>query len=89
MKIDSYLINISSEFSLRKEEVEFLKLFLNNREKPMNLVLMKDIPNLTNLSSLGLIYNDPSTYNIHLTKIGNLVLDQFDRDKKIKQILDE
>lgn len=88
MKIDSYTINISSEFSLKKEEVEFLKLFLNKREKPMNFV-MKDIPNLTNLSTLGLIYNEPSTYNIRLTKIGNLVLDQFDRDKKINQILDE
>jgi len=84
-------VKINLEIELSEKEIGFLKKnFLENRRKPLNLVLLHyDKLSLENLINLGLLKSEISTYNIFLTKIGNLVLDKFDRDIKINQILDE
>lgn len=84
-------MKINLEIELSEKEIDFLKNnFLENRRKSLNLVLRPhDKSFLENLIKIGILRSESPTYNIYLTKIGNLVLDKFDRDIKINQILDE
>lgn len=83
-------MKINLEIELSEKEIDFLKNnFLENRRKSLNLVLRPDKSFLENLIKIGILRYESPTYNIYLTKIGNLVLDKFDRDIKINQILDE
>ena len=86
-------MKIDLEIEVSEKEIDFLKKnFLENRKKSLNFTLSSKIydkESLDSLIKLGLLKSELKTYNIILTKIGNLVLDKFDRDIKINQILDE
>lgn len=87
-------MKINLEIELSEKEIDFLKKkFINNRNKKYNSILNSDNKEFqTELYSLienGILIRESTTYNISLSKIGNLVLDKFDRDIKINQILDE
>ena len=86
-------MKIDLEIEVSEKEIDFLKKnFLENRKKALNFTLSSKIydkESLDSLIKLGLLKSELKTYNIILTKIGNLVLDKFDRDIKINQILDE
>jgi len=86
-------VKIDLEIEVSEKEIDFLKKnFLENRKKSLNFTLSSKIydkESLDSLIKLGLLKSELKTYNIILTKIGNLVLDKFDRDIKINQILDE
>ena len=88
-------IEIKHTFDLSKEEIEFLKQnFLNRRTfnyvglakqyngKMVNFKLL-----IEKLEKMGIIRMSQTTMNIELTEIGNLVIDAFDRKKKLNDLL--
>ena len=88
-------IEIKHTFDLSKEEIEFLKQnFLNRRtfnyvglakqynDKMINFKLL-----IEKLEKMGIIRMSQTTMNIELTEIGNLVIDTFDRKKKLNDLL--
>lgn len=87
--------SISIDIELTDEEVIFLKKkFLYNR-KSYNVVLeglnynsYKINPIFKTLSEKNIIVID-NLSNANLTEIGHKILDLFDRDKKITDLLDE
>lgn len=88
-------IEIKHTFDLSEEEIEFLKQnFLNRRTcnyvglaKKYNGT-MDGFRQLTqNLEKKGIIRMAQTTMNIELTDVGNLIIDAFDRKKKLNDLL--
>lgn len=90
-----FLINL--EVELTNEEIQFLKSkYLDNRDKSFNILVerpsSKSGKNHTqivkSLSEKNIIIVD-ALANSKLTPIGQKILDHFDRDKKIDEILND
>lgn len=83
-----FSINIDVE--LTKIEVSFIKKHFVNNKKTHNRFFFstnnEDRRTLDNLSKHEVVYFD-NMGNIHLTIIGNNIIDMLDRDKKINDIL--
>ncbi len=87
--------SIKLEVDLSDEEIEFLKRnFLNNRVRKYNIYAeqIKSVSSLygfiKNLEDKSIIIVD-NIGNSSLTQIGNKILDLFDRDIKINNLLNE
>jgi len=89
------IFSINLDIELTDEELKWLKdKFLPNR-RTYNVILgemkessYKENPIVKNLSEKNIIIID-RIYNSNLTQIGHKILDLFDRDKKINDILSE
>jgi hypothetical protein len=88
------IFSINLDIELTDEELKWLKdKFLPNR-RTYNVILgemkessYKENPIVKNLSEKNIIIID-SISNSNLTQIGHKILDLFDRDKKISDLLD-
>jgi len=89
--------SINIEVNLTKEEISFVQKYFVNNTKTHNRFFFSDQIKsnlhkgrtiLDNLNKKQILYFD-NIGNIHLTIVGNNIIDQLDRDKKINTLLDE